>query len=99
MTAGLPLMKSVLMPLVKSVLLSLGLSAGTSAADAAIQKKIFGSGTTALMISNEDIMKIVKSLEESGLLVKEISETIKNETKKQRGGFLQEKELIIAGED
>ena len=102
MTAGLPLMKSVLMPLVKSVLLSLGLSAGTSAADAAIQKKIFGSGTTALMISNEemeDIMKIVKSLEESGLQVKEISETIKNETKKQRGGFLQEKELIIAGED
>ena len=40
MTAGLPLMKSVLTPLVKSVLLPLGLSAGISAPDAAIQKKI-----------------------------------------------------------
>ena len=36
----------------------------------------------------EDIMKVVKSLEESGLLVKAISETIKNETKEQKGGFL-----------
>ena len=63
MTAGLPLMKSVLMLLAKSVLLQLGLLAGISAADAAIQKKIFGSGTTALIISNEemeDIMIIVK---------------------------------------
>ena len=39
MTAGLPLMKSVLIPLAKSVLTPLGLSAGMSAADAAIQKK------------------------------------------------------------
>ena len=55
-----------------------------SAADAAIQNKIYGSGTTALIISNEemkDIMKIVKSLEESGLLIKGTSEKIKNETK------------------
>ena len=47
-------------------------------------KKIYGSGTTALIIWNEemkDIMKIVKSLEESGLLIKGISETIKNEAK------------------
>ena len=68
-TAGLPLMKGVFTPLAKSVLLSVGLSAGMSAADAAIQKKIYGSGVTALIISNEemeDIMKIVKSLEESG---------------------------------
>ena len=36
----------------------------------------------------EDIMRIVKSLEESGLLVKGISETIKNEAKEQKGGFL-----------
>ena len=66
------------------VLLPLGLSAGLSAADTAIQKKIYGSGTTALIISDEemeDIMKIVKSFEESGLLVKGISEAIKNETK------------------
>ena len=50
-----------------------------SAAEAAIRKEIYGSGTTALMISNEkieDIMKIVKLLEESGLLTKGISETI-----------------------
>ena len=61
-----------------------------SAADAAIQNKIYGSGTTALIISNEemeDIMKIVKSLEESGLLIKGTSEKIKNETKEWKGGF------------
>ena len=74
MTVGLPLIKSVLTPLAKSVLLPLGLSVGISAADTAIQKNIYGSGTTVLIISNEemeDIMKIVKSLEESGLLIKE----------------------------
>ena len=46
---------------------------------------------TALIISNEemeDIMKIFKSLEESGLLIKYVSEAIKNEEKKQNGGFL-----------
>ena len=45
---------------------------------------------TALLISNEevnDIMKIVKSLEESGLLIKDASETVKNEAKEQKGGF------------
>ena len=84
MTAELPLMKNVLTPLAKNILLPFGLSAGMSAADAAIQKKIYESGTTALIISNEemeDIMKIVKSLEELGLLIKGISEKIKNETK------------------
>ena len=76
-------------------MLSLGLLAGMSAADAAIQKNIYGSGhpsrTKALIIANEemeDIMKTVNLLEESGLLVKRISETIKNETKEQIGGFL-----------
>ena len=91
MTAGLPLMKSVLTPLAESVLLPLGFSEEMSAADAAIQTKIYGSGTTALIISNEemkDIMKIVKSLEESGPLIKGIKETIKNEVKEQQGGFL-----------
>ena len=65
----------------KTVLIPLGLTAAESATDAAIYKKMFGSGTTALIISNEemnDIMKIVKSLEESGLLIKDVSETIKN---------------------
>ena len=83
-------MKSVLTPLAKSVLLLLGLSAAMSAADAAIQRKVYGSGSTALIISNEemeDIMKIVKSLKESGLLAKRISEKIKNETKEQKEGF------------
>ena len=91
MTVGLPLMKSVLTPLAKSVLIPLELPAGISAADATIQKKIYGLGKTTLIISNEemkDIMKIVKSLEESGLLIKGISETIKNETKEQKGGIL-----------
>ena len=57
-------------------------SAGMTAADAAIQKKNHGSGRTALIISNEEmenIMKIVKSLKESGLIIKGISEMIKNE--------------------
>ena len=72
MIAGLPSMKSVLTSLVKSILLPLGLSAGMSAADAAIQKKIYGSTTTALIIADEEmegIMKIVKLLDVSGLLV------------------------------
>ena len=59
-----------------------------SAADAAIRKKIYGSGTAALIISNEemeDIIKIVKLLEESWLLVKGIWETTKNETGEQKG--------------
>ena len=66
MTAGLPLLKNVFTSLAKSVLLPLGLSAGISAADAAIQKKVYGSDTTTLIISNKqmkDIMKIVKSFE------------------------------------
>ena len=61
MTAGIPLMKSVLTPLAKTVLLPIVLLGGMSAADGAIQKKIYGSGTAALIISNkkmEDIMKI-----------------------------------------
>ena len=84
-------MKSVLLPLAKSVLLPLGLSAGMSAADAAIQKKMYGSGKTMLIISNEgmeDIMKIGKSLEESGLFIKGVSETIENEAKEQKEGLL-----------
>ena len=61
------------------------------ATDIAIQKKILGSGVTTPIISNEemdDVMKIVKSLEESGLLIKGVSKAIKIEAKKQEGGFL-----------
>ena len=71
MTVGLPLVNSVLIPLAKSVLLPLGLSAGMSTADAAIQKKICGSGKTMLIISNEgmeDIIKIGKSLKNQDYL-------------------------------
>ena len=81
MTAGLQLMKCLLTPLARTVLLPFGLSAAMSATDAVIQKKIYESGTTSLIISNEemeDIMKIVKSPEESGLIIKGIRETIKN---------------------
>ena len=87
---GLPLIGNVLKPLAKSVLIPLGLTATASAVDAAIYKKMFGSGNTTLTISNEemnDIMKIVKSLEESDLLIKDFSETIQNEAKNKKEGF------------
>ena len=54
-------------------------------------KKILGSGTTTLIISNgemEGIIKIVKSLEDFGSLLKEVSETTHNEVKEQKGRFL-----------
>ena len=76
---GLPLIKNVIKPLAKSVLIPLGLTAAASAADAGIHKKILGSGNTTLIISNneiEDIIKIVKSLEDSGLLLKGVTETV-----------------------
>ena len=77
---GLPLLKSVIKPL-----RLLGLTAASSAIDANIQKKIYsGSGTTTLVISNEemnDIMKIVQVLEDSGILLEGVTKTIMNETK------------------
>ena len=63
-----------------------------SAADAGIHKKILGSGNNiTLIISNDeinDIIKIVKSLEDSGLLLKGVTESVQNEVKEQKGGFL-----------
>ena len=89
---GLPLMKSVIKPLAKSVLLPLGLKAAASAADAGIHKKILGSGhNTTLIILNDEmdnLLQIVKSLEDSGVLLKGVSKTIQNEAKEQRQGFL-----------
>ena len=88
MTAGLPLVANLLALLTKSVLIPLGLTVAAWTTDAAFQKKIYGSGTTALTISNEEmdyIMKIVQLLEESGPLTKGISETIKNKAKEQKG--------------
>ena len=86
----------VAMSLAKNVLAPLGLTAAMSATDGSIQKKIHGSGATKgagvkLIIEQEDmkdIMKIIKALENSGILLKGVSKTIKNETKEQRGGFL-----------
>ena len=103
---GLPLIGNVLLPLAKSVLIPVGLTASASATDAAIHKKLFESShvtkvsdrvrlldlaaRTTLIISNEemnDIMKIIKSLEESGLSIKGLSETITNELQEQKGVF------------
>ena len=86
----------VALPIAKNVLAPLGLTAAISAIDGSIQKKIHGSVATKgaglkLIIEQEDmkdIMKIIKSLEKSGILLKGVSKTIKNETKEQRGGFL-----------
>ena len=70
----------------------LGLTAAASATDAAINKKILGSGNhTTLTTSNDDmqdLLKIAKSLEDSGILLDGITETVKNEVKEQKGGFL-----------
>ena len=88
---ALPLIKNVIKPLAKNVLISLELTVAASAADAGIHKKISGSGNmTTLIISNdeiEDLIKIIKSLEDSGLLLKGVSETVQNEVKEQKGGF------------
>ena len=84
-----PLMKAA-MPLAKNLLAPLGLTGAMSAIDGSIQKKIHGSGIK-LIIEEEDlkdIIKIIEALEKSGILLKGVSKTIENETKKQRGGFL-----------
>ena len=92
-------MKNVLKPSAKSVLIPLELATETSATHAPIQKEIVRSGAcpldlakqTTLIILNEEmnhIIKILKSLDESGLLIKGISKTIKNEVKEQKEEFL-----------
>ena len=97
--AGLPLVKNLIKPLGKSVLIPLGLTAAAAVADTAMHKKISGYGrrhssssashsNTILIISSdemEDIIKIVKSLEDSGSLLKAVSETIQKEAKEQKG--------------
>ena len=82
------------MPLLKSVIKALsllGLTAARSAITTGVQKKIYGSGTTTLTISNEemnDVMKIVQALVDSNILLKGVTKTIKNKIKEQIGGFL-----------
>ena len=103
---GLLLIKNVIKPLAKSVLIPLRLTAAaaSAAADAGIHKKTLGSRSrhswsalhTTLIISNnelDDIIKIVKSLEDSGLLLEgvtkaRVTKTVQNEVKEQKGGFL-----------
>ena len=95
---GLPLIKNVIKPLAKSILIPLGLTAAASATDAGIHKKILESrnlssshNNTVLITSNdemEDIIKMVKSLEESGLLLKGVAETVQNEVKNKKEDFL-----------
>ena len=92
MTAGLPLIKSILTSLAKSVLLPIWLSAGILAGGASVQKKIYGWETTVIITSNEkmeDMIKIVKSLEESRILIKGISENIKQKKKNKKESFFQ----------
>ena len=95
----LTLIGNVLKPLAKSVLRPLGLTAVASAIDAATHKKMFGSGfpldlasrNATLIISNGEmngIMKIIKSLEESGLLIKSVSGTFRKEMNEQKEGFI-----------
>ena len=89
MAAGLSLSKFVL--LAKSFLVPIELAATASAKFSVIQKDIFGVRTTALIISNEEmqyIMKTVQSLKDSGIMMKGVTEIIKNEAKEQKGGFV-----------
>ena len=92
----LPLMKNVLTPL-ESLLVPLRLTAA-AVTDSAIFKKMFRFGRPSDLASRNrtlkvlnkkinDIIKIAESFEESGLLIKGVSETIENEAKGQKGGF------------
>ena len=86
-------LKNVIKPLYKSVLIPLGFTAAASVADAGIHKKILRSvdNTTTLIISNDeigDIIKIIKSFEDSCLLLKGVTETVQNEEKSKKEDFL-----------
>ena len=95
---GLSLIRNALKPLTKSVSMRLGLTTAASGTDAAIHEKMFGSGPrlldlalcTTLIISNEemnDIVKILKSLEECGLLTKSVREIKKINQKNRKEDF------------
>ena len=85
-----PLMK-VAVPLANNILAQLRITAAASAIGAGIQKKMHGSGTSTLIISNKemnDILKIVQALEDSNISLKGVTKAIENETKEQKGEFL-----------
>ena len=89
MKVDLTLLKNVLTPLVKSVLIPV--------TNGSIQKNIQWIKDTLIIWNKklDDIMKIVKSLDESVLLIKGVRETIANEAKWQKGGFMSNKSLWI----
>ena len=77
----------------KNVLAPVGVTAAAAAPaiDAGIQKKIPGSGITMLIILKEemnDTIKIVKALEDYGILLKGVTKAIEDKTKEEKGGFL-----------
>ena len=85
------ILMNVAFPLEKNILAPLAITAAASAIDAGIQKKVHGSGTKTLIISNEginDIMKNFQPLKDSNILLKVIPKTIENETKKRKGKLL-----------
>ena len=85
-----PLMKVAIL-LAKNVFAPLGITVAASAIATGIQKKIHGSRTITLIISNEEMnykMKIVQAFEDSNILLKGVTKTIKNKTRERKGGFL-----------
>ena len=77
----------------KNVLAPVGVTAAAAAPaiDAGIQRKIHGSGITMLIILKEemnDTIKIVKALEDYGILLKGVTKAIEDKTKEEKGGFL-----------
>ena len=82
---GLPLSKLVIKPLGL-----LGLTAASSAIDAGVQKKVYGSGTMTLITSNKemnDIMKIVQALEDSNISLKGVTKAIKMKQRNKKEDF------------
>ena len=92
---GFPLIGDVLKPLAKSVLIPLGLTEAASATDAAIHKKMFGSGVTTLIISNEETVKNEAKEQEGGFL-RMLQGTLGASL---LGNLLTGKGLIRAGQD
>ena len=90
-SVGLPLMKNILTPFAKSVLVFLGLKAAVSVTDAVIQNKILGSGKALIIFDEEmnDIMKIVKFLEDYGLLIKVLAKQLKMKQKNKKVDLLE----------
>ena len=90
MSVGLRLIENVPTALTKRISLPFGLTAAASVGDAAVQKKSYGSGTTTLIFSNEDLNDITrfKSLAESGLLIKNACKMNKTKQKNKKADFL-----------